>query len=390
MIRIHKERLVELGILSKEYGLSRTQILDQLVQTAFQNMLGEVANHDTVAWIFRWSVETKNGTTKLSGVAYRWDKPTKNNRLYSESILESATSDLREKIKGGHCFGTLGHYAEGLAHDKISHVVESLRKSNADCCWHAKVKLLDTPAGRIAKTLSESANLGFSSRSVGNVTHHNGIDHVNEGMKILSLDLVGDPANGEFAKSLKESILNESFSESEKDLALKILAEEQYRHYSRMDEVARIISGKKNVLLERDLGIEALRRIPKYGDELARQQKRVQDQLWDHPSKELYAGHASFPVIDDDDRTYPQRAYDYTRAQLRKLSDLQDEIPIDKSQYPHMTVVDAQIVRPKKYLDFETDPIKRASIKKAIRNLEVSKAMVKRYSDYISRMKGVF
>jgi len=157
-----------------------------------------------------------------------------------------------------------------------------------------------------------------------------------------------------------------------------------------MDEVARIISGKKNVLLERDLGIEALRRIPKYGDELARQQKRVQDQLWDHPSKELYAGHASFPVIDDDDRTYPQRAYDYTRAQLRKLSDLQDEIPIDKSQYPHMTVVDAQIVRLKKYLDFETDPIKRASIKKAIRNLEVSKAMVKRYSDYISRMKGVF
>ena len=49
MIRIHKERLVELGILSKEYGLSRTQILDQLAQTAFQNMLGEVANHDTVA-----------------------------------------------------------------------------------------------------------------------------------------------------------------------------------------------------------------------------------------------------------------------------------------------------------------------------------------------------
>src|SRR5262249_5379362 len=107
-------------------------------------------------------VETKNGTTKLSGVAYRWDRPTKNNRLYSENILESATSDLREKIKDGNCFGTLGHYAEGLAHDKISHVVESLRKSNSDCCWHAKVKLLDTPAGRIAKTLSESGTLGFS------------------------------------------------------------------------------------------------------------------------------------------------------------------------------------------------------------------------------------
>src|SRR5262249_17842569 len=231
------------------------------------------------------SVETKNGSTKLSGIAYRWDKPTKNNRLYSESILESATQDLREKIKGGHCFGTLGHHSEGLRHDSISHLVESLRKSNSDCCWHAKVKLLDTPAGRIAKTLSESGSLGFSSRSLGTCTRRNNIDHVNEGMKILSLDLVGDPANGEFAKALKESILYESFSPEEKEVAMTLLAEEQLRrdsHYARLDEVARIISGKKNILAERDLGIEALRRIPHYGDELARQQQRVQDELWDH------------------------------------------------------------------------------------------------------------
>src|SRR5262249_52780849 len=146
----------------------------------------------------------------LGGIAYRWDRPTKNNRQYSEQILESATHDLRQKIKDGNAYGTLGHYTEGLAHDKISHIVESLRKSNADCCWHAKVKLLETPAGRIAKTLSESGTLGFSSRSLGTTTRRNGVDHVNEGMKILSLDLVGDPANGEFTKSLKESILNES------------------------------------------------------------------------------------------------------------------------------------------------------------------------------------
>src|SRR5215831_13132672 len=161
-------------------------------------------NAPTMILLFEFSdaeVETKNGSTKLSGIAYRWDRPTKNNRQYSESLLESATSDLRAKIKDGNAYGTLGHYEDQLAHDKISHVVESLRKSNSDCCWHAKVKLLDTPYGRIAKTLSESASLGFSSRMLGTVSHKNGIDHVNEGAKFMSLDLVGDPANRSFAKS---------------------------------------------------------------------------------------------------------------------------------------------------------------------------------------------
>src|SRR5262249_30485313 len=174
---------------------------------------------------------------------------------------------------------------------------------------------------------------------------------------------------------------------------MTLLAEEQIRHdshYARLDEVARICSGKNRLMLERDLGIEALRRIPKYGDQLAAQQQRVQDQLWNYPDKELFGGHRGFPALDDDGQTYPERVYDYNRKQNQKTSDLQNEIPIDKSEIPHMTMVDAQLVRLKKYLDFETDPIKRASIKKAIREYQVSKAMVQRYSDYISRMKGVF
>jgi len=37
--RIHKERLIELGILSKEYGVSRTEIINNLVQAEFQRFL---------------------------------------------------------------------------------------------------------------------------------------------------------------------------------------------------------------------------------------------------------------------------------------------------------------------------------------------------------------
>jgi hypothetical protein len=47
MIRINKERNTELGILAQKYGKSKTQILNDLVQEAFQNLLGEYAHHDS-------------------------------------------------------------------------------------------------------------------------------------------------------------------------------------------------------------------------------------------------------------------------------------------------------------------------------------------------------
>jgi len=46
--RINKERYVELGILSKEYDMTRTEILNGLVQQAYQKLLGEYQNADFV------------------------------------------------------------------------------------------------------------------------------------------------------------------------------------------------------------------------------------------------------------------------------------------------------------------------------------------------------
>jgi len=47
MTRINKERYTELGILSERYGLTRTQILNDLVQAEFQKLLGEYTANDT-------------------------------------------------------------------------------------------------------------------------------------------------------------------------------------------------------------------------------------------------------------------------------------------------------------------------------------------------------
>ena len=44
--RINKDRYVELGILSKEYDMTRTEILNDLVQIEFQKFLEEKTNND--------------------------------------------------------------------------------------------------------------------------------------------------------------------------------------------------------------------------------------------------------------------------------------------------------------------------------------------------------
>jgi len=47
MTRIDKERLLELGILSREYGIPRAQILNDLVQIEFQKFLEEKPANDS-------------------------------------------------------------------------------------------------------------------------------------------------------------------------------------------------------------------------------------------------------------------------------------------------------------------------------------------------------
>ena len=48
MIRIDKERMTELKILSERYGKSRTHILNDLVKEEFQRFLGEYTDHDLI------------------------------------------------------------------------------------------------------------------------------------------------------------------------------------------------------------------------------------------------------------------------------------------------------------------------------------------------------
>src|SRR5262249_17741085 len=173
----------------------------------------------------------KKGCCYVEGCIAKADYKNRNNRVYPESVLSEAMQELSEKVNHGNAYGMLGHSPNpGIEHDKISHVIESVKQVGKD--WHSRVRLIPEGAGKIASAILEpGGKLGFSTKSIGDVERHrDGYDVIKPGLKIHSVDLVSDPSSNEFARTLKESILSESFSESEKDLAMKLLAEEQIRH----------------------------------------------------------------------------------------------------------------------------------------------------------------
>jgi hypothetical protein len=58
------------------------------------------------------------------------NKPNRNNRVYSEEVLDNAVQHLQEKLKSGSLFGTLGHGSDqNVNPSQIATVMKSLTKT---------------------------------------------------------------------------------------------------------------------------------------------------------------------------------------------------------------------------------------------------------------------
>ena len=99
-------------------------------------------------------------------------------------------------IKKGRALGELGH-PEGptVNLDRVSHKITQLRQEGNN--FIGKAQLLDTPMGKIAKSLiDEGVTLGVSSRGVGSLkTTTEGYKVVGEDfMLATAADIVADPS----------------------------------------------------------------------------------------------------------------------------------------------------------------------------------------------------
>ncbi len=138
-----------------------------------------------------------NKSLHIEGVFLQGELKNRNGRVYPIQTLSREVGRYNENfIKNGRALGELGH-PEGptVNLDRVSHKITSLVQEGNN--FRGKAKLLETPMGKIAKSLlSEGVKLGVSSRGVGSLKEdHRGCKVVGEDFQLsTAADIVADPS----------------------------------------------------------------------------------------------------------------------------------------------------------------------------------------------------
>jgi len=133
----------------------------------------------------------------IEGVFLQGDLKNRNGRMYPVTTLAKEVGRYNESfIQKGRALGELGH-PEGptVNLDRVSHKITSLRQEGNN--FIGKAQLLETPMGKIAKSLiAEGVTLGVSSRGIGSLKEDNkGCKVVGEDfMLATAADIVADPS----------------------------------------------------------------------------------------------------------------------------------------------------------------------------------------------------
>ena len=198
----------------------------------------------------------------LKGVFADYKNGTRNSdRLYTEELWDNrvfGSEDVMEALQTRTLFGELDHpegdRCETLAKNAAISITK-LEKRPDEGVIYGEADILDTPTGRIVKTLADSgAKLGISSRGMGEEIYVDGQNIIDpDTYDFITFDVVVTPANTKARVSLTESKqinkLTESFkkeiveSETENQLnQLKTVVETI--NLSNKDELVKLIENK--------------------------------------------------------------------------------------------------------------------------------------------------
>ena len=140
---------------------------------------------------------------RIKGPFLLAETKNKNGRVYPRDIMESEVRRFHdEKVKSARAVGALDHPPTPTVMLKDAcHIIEDLYMEGT--IGYGVARMLDTPDGRIAKTLmKEGIKLAVSSRGLGSLS--NGI--VGSNYRLLTVDLVSEPsAQIAFVESIVEN-----------------------------------------------------------------------------------------------------------------------------------------------------------------------------------------
>lgn len=135
-----------------------------------------------------------DGGMILSGVMQKADTVNGNGRIYPYDVLMKEMKNYQKLVKECRALGELDHPEDSVINLKnASHMVTEVWWDGKDVMGKAKV--LDTPSGKILRSLVESGvTLGISSRGMGSVSESNGQTTVEEDFQLICFDFVSEPS----------------------------------------------------------------------------------------------------------------------------------------------------------------------------------------------------
>ena len=178
--------------------------------------------------------EVSNGVLYLSGRLQTCEKKNGNGRVYPCKTLKREVKNYQNVIKDNRALGELDHPDDSVINLRnASHMVTDMWWEGNDVM--GKIKVLDTPSGRILKDLiNNGVKLGISSRGLGSVKESMGQTIVQEDFELICFDIVSEPStpdayvypkdkNPRTSFTVRENKLNEKKDLIINDLFDKIL-----------------------------------------------------------------------------------------------------------------------------------------------------------------------
>ena len=160
----------------------------------------------------------------IEGVFLQAELKNRNGRIYPFKVLENEVNRYNEEyVKTKRALGELGHPDGPTVNlDRVSHRITSLSAEGSN--FIGKAQILDTPMGKIAKSLlGEGVQLGVSSRGMGSIDKKEDASYVmDDFMLATAADIVADPsAPDAFVEGIMEGkdwiwdggVLREKFAE---------------------------------------------------------------------------------------------------------------------------------------------------------------------------------
>ena len=133
----------------------------------------------------------------IEGVFLQGNLKNRNGRMYPVEILGREVERYNESfVSKGRAVGELGHPDGPTVNlDRVSHKIVDLHREGNN--FIGKAQLLETPMGKIAKSLiNEGVTLGVSSRGIGTLKEdRDGLKVVGEDFQLATAaDIVADPS----------------------------------------------------------------------------------------------------------------------------------------------------------------------------------------------------